>query len=339
MFQKLLIDGIIQQTTVLIAQLSTSSGNRAPLAHIADQVFFKLAQEIESQGITKAVVADMFGMALRSYQKKTRRLQQGATDTNRTLWEAIYSFIRQGPQTRTRVLARFESDGEREVAAVLTDLVSSGLVFASGAGSRLSYGVTTEQVRQFIQRSNDAEALANVIWMCLFHDGPATTAELLALLRAEPELVDAAIEELCKSGRIEKQDMRWVAHNVVIGLQDNGKEAAMLDHFRAVSKVLAQRAQDRPPDPTLGGATFVFSVFAGHPFEARVAALFSEHRKAVADLWQQVSDYNRGINLQREDADRVTFYLGQSLQPRDPDVPAEQPTAVYANTSSDDETK
>jgi hypothetical protein len=32
---KLLIDAIVQQTTVLIAELSTASGIRAPLAHVA----------------------------------------------------------------------------------------------------------------------------------------------------------------------------------------------------------------------------------------------------------------------------------------------------------------
>lgn len=45
---KLLIDAIVRQTTVLIAQLSTAAGIRAPLAHVADQVFVALAQEIES---------------------------------------------------------------------------------------------------------------------------------------------------------------------------------------------------------------------------------------------------------------------------------------------------
>lgn len=36
---KLLTDAIIRQTTVLIAQLSTNAGIRAPLAHLADEVF------------------------------------------------------------------------------------------------------------------------------------------------------------------------------------------------------------------------------------------------------------------------------------------------------------
>jgi hypothetical protein len=69
-----LIDGIVRQTTVLIAQLSTAGGVRSPLAHVADQVFVSLAREIESQGVGRKVAADMFGLALRTYQKKIQRL-------------------------------------------------------------------------------------------------------------------------------------------------------------------------------------------------------------------------------------------------------------------------
>jgi hypothetical protein len=57
----------VQQTTVLIAQLSTAAGLRAPLAHVADQVFVELSRELEAQGLGRKVVADMFGMALRGY--------------------------------------------------------------------------------------------------------------------------------------------------------------------------------------------------------------------------------------------------------------------------------
>jgi len=50
---KILVDAIVRQTTVLIAQLSTAAGIRAPLAHVADQVFLELAQEIERPPVRK----------------------------------------------------------------------------------------------------------------------------------------------------------------------------------------------------------------------------------------------------------------------------------------------
>ena len=111
---QLLIDGVVRQTTVLIAQLSTSAGIRAPLSHIADQVFLDLAAEIEAQGVTRKVAADMFGLALRSYQKKVQRLTESATVRDRTLWEAVLDFLpEQGGVTRERLLERFRGDPRR----------------------------------------------------------------------------------------------------------------------------------------------------------------------------------------------------------------------------------
>jgi hypothetical protein len=66
---QLLIDAVVQQVTVLIAQLATSGGLRAPVAQIANQVFVQLAHELESQGVSRKVSADMFGMALRAYEQ------------------------------------------------------------------------------------------------------------------------------------------------------------------------------------------------------------------------------------------------------------------------------
>src|SRR5262245_6190833 len=55
----LLIDAIVRQTTVLIAELATNRGLRAPLAHVAEQVFFELTRELDTQGISRKVSADM----------------------------------------------------------------------------------------------------------------------------------------------------------------------------------------------------------------------------------------------------------------------------------------
>src|SRR5689334_21851276 len=142
MHLRLLIDGIVRQTTVLLAQISTSSGARSPLSHIADQVFFELAKEIEAQGVKRRVAADMFGMALRAYQKKTQRLLESASASDRTLWQAVLELIEEGETTRARIEQRFKKDGQPEVAAVLKDLVRSGLVYSTGSGEHAVYGVT-----------------------------------------------------------------------------------------------------------------------------------------------------------------------------------------------------
>lgn len=104
---KLLVDSIVRQTTVLIAQLCTAAGVRAPLAQIADQVFLGLSREIEAQGVGRKVAADMFGLALRSYQKKVQRLTESETQRDKTLWEAVLDHVReQGSVSRRRIFER-----------------------------------------------------------------------------------------------------------------------------------------------------------------------------------------------------------------------------------------
>src|ERR1041384_1380691 len=92
---QVLIDSIVRQVTVLIAQLATSGGIRAPLAHVANQVFLELANELEAQGVSRKVSADMFGMALRAYVRKVQRLSESSTERGRTLWEAVYGYLSQ----------------------------------------------------------------------------------------------------------------------------------------------------------------------------------------------------------------------------------------------------
>src|SRR5688572_25834271 len=173
------MDGIVRQTTVLLAQLSTTAGARSPLAHVADQVFLELAREIEAQGVRRQVVADMFGMALRSYQKKMNRLTESASVRKRTLWEAVLDFVEQEQPTRTRVLERFRHDGEREAASVLADLVRSGLLFSTGGGDTAIYGVTTPAMRDRIEQQQDFDAIVNLAWMKIFRGEACSERELM----------------------------------------------------------------------------------------------------------------------------------------------------------------
>src|SRR5690349_4069212 len=141
---QLLIDSIVRQTMVLVAQLATSRGLRAPLAHVADQVFLDLAAELEAQGLSRKVTADMFGMALRSYRRRVQRLSESSTERGRSLWEAVLDFLASSQAvTRGRVLERFHRDEEATVRAILNDLCESGLVFQLGRGPMSVYRAAT----------------------------------------------------------------------------------------------------------------------------------------------------------------------------------------------------
>jgi hypothetical protein len=125
-----LIDAIVRQTTVLIAQLATAAGLRAPLAHTANQVFLDLVRELKEQGVGNKVIADMFGLALSTYHSKIRRLSESRSERGRSLWKATLAFIKErGAVTQADVLKRFQYDDGPSVRGVLNDLVESGMVF------------------------------------------------------------------------------------------------------------------------------------------------------------------------------------------------------------------
>lgn len=319
---RLLIDGIVRQTTVLIAQLSTSSGVRAPLSHVADQVFIELAREIDAQGVRQQVAADMFGMALRSYQKKMRRLTESETVRERTLWEAVLELVEQEQPTRARVLSRFSRDGEREVASVLKDLVKSGLASVTGSGDRAVYSATSDSLRGRLLDADSLDSVANLAWLKIFRREATTRQELRSVLGVDDLLAARALEELLASGRVAEREGKLVSQNLVLPLgAEHGWEAAVLDHFRTVAVAIATKLrhglQGSPWSDRMGGSTFTFTVEPGHPHEREVYELLSTTRRVAQALWDKVSDYNRAHPPDEEHSTRVSFYLGQSVEVED----------------------
>jgi hypothetical protein len=316
---KLLIDGIVRQTTVLIAQLSTASGVRAPLSHVADQVFVELAREIESQGVRRQVVADMFGMALRSYQKKMQRLTESATASQRTLWEAVLDVVESEQPTRARVLARFEHDGNREVASVLHDLVRSGLVFVTGTGDGAVYGVTSEAVRDRLLHARDLESVANIAWLKVFRGEVETRDELVQALGGTPEFGRAVLDELVQSGRVTESGGKLTSSNVALPIgSEQGWEAAVLDHYRTVAVAIGNKVKRgfgaSKESDRIGGSTFTYTVTPGHPHEAEVYDLLRKTRIAAQALWNKLAAYNEAHPPDAEESTRVSFYVGQTLE-------------------------
>lgn len=318
---RLLIDGVVRQTTVLLAQLSTTSGVRSPLGQVADQVFLQLARELESQGVRRAVAADMFGMALRKYQKKIARVTESASMQGQTLWQAVYEFIRAESPTRRRVMDRFRNDGEREVVSVLQDLVSNGMVFITGEGLNTAYGVTSEHMQNQVLEARDFEAVLHVVWLKVFQ-GVNTREQIAASVGVDGSQVQHALDELEGAGRLTQKDGVWTTRNLHIPIgSTSGAEAAMLDHFRAVCNVLTSRSRaclgsnrQGPSDcagtSKDGGSTFSFAVHPGHPCHSEVQTLLERTRANTQELWERVVLHNRQ-NEPPEDCQKITFYCGQ----------------------------
>ncbi len=319
---KALIDAVVRQTTVLIAHLATAAGVRAPLSHLVNQVFLDLVTELEAQGLGRKVVADMFGIALRSYQLKVRRLSESSTDRDRTLWEATLTFVQgEGPVSRARVLQRMRYDDDALVRAVLHDLVESGLVYKTGRGDGTVYRAADPEELGDAFQANQRDTAAHFVWIQVYRAGPVTLEWLIRETRLESEVLERALGDLVDDGRVERHDVAeattWRCPTCVLPTGTTvGWEAALFDHFQAVVSAMclklgAGQARSLPSD-LVGGSTWSFDVWEGHPHREEVTGLLRELRDRVSKLRTEVTLFN-DHHGRPDTAQQVTVYLGQAV--------------------------
>jgi hypothetical protein len=330
---KLLIDAITRQTMVLIGQLATTAGLRAPLAHVANQVFLDLVDTIESQGVSRKVAADMFGLALRSYQLKVQRLSESATDRRRSLWEAVFAFIcEEGVVGREKVLMRFCHDDERSVRGILHDLVESGLVFKTGSRDRTSYrAASDEELSQLVDRE-ERDSMTGVAFVAVYHHGPITVPDLAARLQIEEGAARDAIERLRSEGRITRHEAEgedaeptYDCDVCVIPMDSPvGWEAALFDHFKAMVTAIQVKLRESRratlPGDVVGGSTYRFELWEDHPRQEEVLGLLAEIRERVSSLREEVTSYRDESPPPDGETYKVTFYCGQAVVRPDEDL-------------------
>jgi hypothetical protein len=204
------------------------------------------------------------------------------------------------------------------VSAVLNDLVDSGLAYKSGRGQDAVFGLTSESERERLRRAGTVASLANLVWLCLATQGSKSRSELGQLFASEAGTLTEAVARLVADGRVTQSDERFTAESFEIPVgAEEGWEAAVCDHFRAVATAIGAKISTRGSraDDTVGGATLCFTVHAAHPKRDDVLDLLRRVRSEIGPLWQEVADWNRE-HPPPADADRVTFYFGQNVTTR-----------------------
>lgn len=313
---KVLIDAIVRQNMVLVAQLSTTAGLRAPLAHVANDVFLDLVAELESQGVRQRVIADMFGLALRSYQRKVQRLAESRTEHGRSLWEAVLSFVQEKQVVpRAEVLRRFRYDDESTVRGVLDDLVGTGLLYKRGRRDTTVYRASQDD-----DQEATGDTAAALVWVCVYREGPINRNELNRQIRLDSLEIDTALEFLVADGRVrmigEGASAEYECNAFFTQYDEpNGWEAALFDHYQAVVRAITTKLQAgsttaRRSDET-GGSTYSFDVWPGHPFEEKARSLLRRSREEADQLLEELHRFNKA-HQRPEEFTRVSFYVGQS---------------------------
>jgi predicted transcriptional regulator len=305
---QLLVHGIVQQTMVLIAQIATVGGVRAPLARVANQVFLDLTAELSAQGLGKHVIADMFGMALRTYHRKVRAVAESQTDRGHSVWEAVFEHIREHePVTARQIAERFRSDDATVVSGVLTDLTNSGLIYRSGRALDAVYRVAAaaDFAAQNDERRREAEEY--LVWLAVFRHGPSSPGTIADTLNLPTDAVEHALQRLLGEGRVRLQPSAdgelYISERFDIPVgSERGWEAAVLDHFQALVAAICVKlssgvARSEQTDAT-GGGTYTFDVWPGHPLEEEARSVLPRVRALVNDLRER-TQVQRGPRCKR----------------------------------------
>jgi hypothetical protein len=270
------------------------------------------------------VSADMFGLALRTYLRKLQRLDEGATDRGHSLWEAVLRHLQTKSGAvllRTEVLQRFHRDDPELVRGVLHDLCDSGLVFRIGHGDGMGYRAATEdELGALSGASSNGEEL---LWAIIYREGPIALDALRRLVPG-PGL-DPSLTRLLESGRISREDgengPRYSANHFFVARgAPSGWEAAIFDHFQALVRTVTARLHAGPSErETIGGSTYSFDVWKGHPLEEEALDQLRRFRASASDLRQRIADYNRQHSRPRLHL-AITLYAGQCVTEEENDA-------------------
>ncbi len=331
----LLIEAVVQQTMVFIAELATAGGVRAPLAHVAEQVFVDLTSELASRGVKKKVIADMFGMALRTYHRRVRELSESRTELGKTVWEAVLDFVHQHePVSGRAVIDRFAGDNAEVVAGVLSDLTHSGLIYRAGRGDQARYRAANEAdfAADAAERGSVHEHL---VWLTAYRAGPCDAATLRAQSRLGESATEAALATLLADGRVRAEPhpdgLRYTSTRFEVPLgAAAGWEAAVLDHYQAlvtaiITKLGRGTTRGQAHDHT-GGSTWSLDVWPGHPLEAEAKGLLRELRERVDALRARIDAASASAGAEPALRERVVFYAGQYVREADSLTPDEATT-------------
>lgn len=290
-------------------------------------MFLDLAAELERQGVSRKVSADMFGMGLRTYLRKLQRLSESSTETGRSLWDAVLCYLKeQGVVSRVQVLRRFPRDDELQVRAVLHDLTESGLVFAAGGNTDTAYRAATEAELGHLQALRNDEGTDELIWVLVYRQGPLTQQALEESSGISSAVVGEALQRLIESGRVAlvgcAGEPQYRATTFYVAPESAvGWEAAVFDHYQAVVTTITQRRRhlaNGDPPRSLGGSTWTIDVWPGHPLEEEVLSLLDRLREQIRELRARVEAHNQTCGLPREYREELV-YVGQCQRERELD--------------------
>jgi hypothetical protein len=271
----------------------------------------------------------MFGLTLRTYHKKLRRLSESETFRGQSLWTAVHRHIQDnGPLGRAEIFLRFRNDDETTLRSVLTDMVDAGVLYVSGKGEHTTYRAM--DVTELSKAPPDApEALQHLVWVAIYRFGPLFLEGLVDIVPAAQDQLQSALDVLTEDGRVEQTTIDGkpqykATHCYIPVAAGAGWEASVFDHYQAVVTTVCRKLsllhQPGGDEDGTGGSTYRFTVWPGHPHRRRVFETLARLRQELVQLRQDVETFNEDHDASDPDSyEYVVSYVGQAALSREPE--------------------
>jgi hypothetical protein len=150
----------------------------------------------------------------------------------------------------------------------------------------------------------------------------STLEEILERVPLEAEPLREVLDRLVAAGRVSRVESgattRYGADSCIIPLgQSAGWEASVFDHYQAMVTAVCAKIREgktrADAEDTVGGSTYGFTVWEGHPDYDEVLGLLGRIRRELAVVRTRVRSYNERHAPPEDAAVGVITYVGQNV--------------------------
>jgi DNA-binding Lrp family transcriptional regulator len=167
----------------------------------------------------------------------------------------------------------------------------------------------------------DDNGLVELLVAIIYREGPLSVDDIADRTKLGKEKLEAMLSRLVGEGRIESVNrdgiLSFSVRKLVIPLGASaGWEAAVFDHYKAVVSTIMCKLRAVPLVSNLadkvGGSTYTFDLWPGHPMEEEVYGILQRFRAELSDLRERAAKVTEEHGIP-EAHTRTVIYLGQSL--------------------------
>lgn len=328
--------GIVERVVPLVAELFATLASRNPLrmhfADIANQTLLDMVEVLRQDGVSQEAIAASLGLTINGFRAKVKQLRERHRDRHldrvsapearptampRTLLERVFAHVEDQPAARGATYAQlqqaFRAVKADSLRGVLSFLVKSGLLSASGAGSTRTFRV--------VHRNPAGPGLLDAM-VLLFREGPLSLGALAARLGVTDARAFELVAQLRDAGRLGSAALPdgtpgHIVHEYHVPVDSpEGYEAALFDHLSTVIRAINKKVRGGQHQATMrdlnGGATFSFDVPRDGALAAEIRA-FLPTMRAQLDAWLLRSEAALAAAPEAE-RERVTIYIGQMTE-------------------------